>query len=140
MIHQHIYGGFAFRGSGQWQQGADFLTSEGRTRANGDGSTGRWCFIGGKVDGKLGGYAALGHPTNFRAPQPMRINPDDPFFSMAPARAGPFALTAGKPYVTRFRIVASDGAPDKALLDRLWNDYARPPEVTLRPAEQNDLK
>jgi hypothetical protein len=62
MIHQHIYGGFAFRGHAQWNGVADFLTSEGRTRANGDGTTGRWCFIGGRVDGKPVGYAALGHP------------------------------------------------------------------------------
>jgi hypothetical protein len=132
MIHQHIYGGFALRGHGQWGNTADFLTSEGRTRANGDGSTGRWCFIGGKVDGKPVGYAALGHPSNFRFPQPLRINPTDPFFSLAPARAGPFAIVPGTPYVTHFRIVVLDGPPDRVLLERLWNDYAHPPEVTVR--------
>jgi hypothetical protein len=131
MIHEHIYGGFALRGHAQWGTTADFLTSEGKTRANGDGTTGRWCFIGGKVDGKPVGYAALGHPSNFRAPQPLRINPSDPFFSLAPAAAGPFAILPGKPYVSRFRIVVADGPPDRALLDRLWNDYARPPEVTV---------
>jgi hypothetical protein len=131
-IKQHIYGGFAFRGNAQWLAGADFLTSEGKTRGNGDGSTGRWCFIGGKVDGKAVGYAALGHPGNFRAPQPLRINPDDPFFSMAPARAGGFDIPPGKPYVSHFRIVVADGPADRALLDRLWNDYAHPAEATVR--------
>jgi hypothetical protein len=29
--------------------------------------------------------------------------------------------------------VVSDGAADKALLDRLWNDYANPPEAKLGP-------
>jgi hypothetical protein len=133
MVKEHIYGGFAFRGHAQWGDKADFLTSEGRTRGNGDGSTARWCFIGGRVDGKPVGYAALGHPDNFRAPQPLRINPGDPFFSMAPARAGAFALTPGKPYVSHFRIVVRDGPPDGPLLERLWNDYAHPPEVTVRP-------
>jgi hypothetical protein len=133
MIHEHIYGGFALRGHAQWGASADFLTSEGRTRANGDGTNGRWCHIGGRVDGKQAGYAALGHPGNFRAPQPLRINPSDPFFSLAPAAAGPFAIVPGKPYVSHFRVVVSDGPADRALLDRLWNDYARPPEVAVRP-------
>jgi hypothetical protein len=133
MIQQHIYGGFALRGHSQWGNNADFLTSEGKTRANGDGTNARWCFIGGRVDGKPVGYAALGHPDNFRFPQPLRINPTDPFFSLAPARAGPFAIVPGKPYVSHFRIVALDGPPDRALLDQLWEDYAHPPEVSVLP-------
>ena len=80
------------------------------------------------------GYAALGHPDNFRAPQPLRINPLDPFFSFAPARAGAFEIVPGKPYVSHFRIVTADGPPDAKLFDRLWNDYAHPPEVTIAPA------
>jgi hypothetical protein len=131
-LQQYIYGGFGLRGHRQWGAGAEFLTSEGRTRANGDGTNMRWCHIGGRVDGKQAGYAVLGHPDNFRAPQPVRLNPSDPFFSVAPVRMGGFAITQGKPYVSRYRIVVSDGAADKALLDRLWNDYARPPAVTVR--------
>jgi hypothetical protein len=134
MLEQYLYGGFAFRGSAQWQAGATFLTSEGKDRGSGDGSTGKWCFIGGKVGGKSAGYAVLGHPTNFRAPQPMRLNPTDPYFSFSPVKPGGFPLMQGKPYLTRFRIVVVDGDPDKALFDRLWTDYATPPEVTLGKA------
>jgi hypothetical protein len=136
MLHQYIYGGFALRGHDAWKGGggAVFLTSEGKTRGNGDGTDARWCFIGGNVDGKMAGYAALGHPENFRFPQPVRINPTDPFFSIAPVRDSGFDIVPGKPFVSRYRIVVSDGAPDKALLDRLWNDYAKPPTVTVRPA------
>jgi hypothetical protein len=131
-LQQYIYGGFGLRGHRQWASGAEFLTSEGRTRANGDGTTMRWCHIGGRVDGKAVGYAILGHPDNFRAPQPVRLNPSDPFFSVAPVRMSGFSIMQGKPYVSRYRIVVSDGAADKVLLDRLWNDYARPPTVTVR--------
>jgi hypothetical protein len=134
MLHQYIYGGFALRGHDSWSGGggAVYLTSEGKNRGNGDGTDARWCFIGGKVDGKMAGYAALGHPSNFRAPQPVRINPTDQFFSIAPVRDSGFDITAGKPYVSRYRIVVTDGGPDAALLERLWQDYAEPPVVTVK--------
>jgi hypothetical protein len=131
-LDQYLYGGFAFRGSAQWRSGANFLTSEGKDRGSGDGTTARWCYIGGKVDGKMAGYAVLGHPGNFRAPQPMRINPTDPYFSFSPVKPGGFPIVQGKPFVSRFRFVVTDGDPDKALYDRQWNDYANPPKVTVR--------
>lgn len=137
MLHQYIYGGFALWGAAGWggAGGATFITSEGKTRANGDGTNARWCYIGGKVMNKggagMGGYAALMHPSNFRSPQPVRINPTDPFFSIAPVRDSGFDITLGKPYVSRFRIVVLDGAPDATLLERLWNDYADPPTVAV---------
>ena len=133
MLDKYIYGGFALRGHASWggAGGATFLTAEGRTRGNGDGTSTRWCHIGGRVAGNPVGYAALVHPGNFRAPQPVRINPTDPFFSIAPVASGGFTIEPGKPYVSRYRIVVSDGAADKSLLDRLWSDYARPPAVTV---------
>ena len=133
MLDQYIYGGLGLRGHRSWASGAQFLTSEGRTRANGDGSNARWTHMGGMVDGKPAGYAVLCHPDNFRAPQPVRLNPSDPFYSIAPVRPSGFTIMQGKPYVSRYRVVVSDGAADKALLDRLWNDYAQPPEAKLEP-------
>jgi hypothetical protein len=41
------------------------------------------------------------------------------------------AIRPGRPYVSRYRFVAADGAPDKAELDSLWNDYAHPPRVAV---------
>ena len=131
-LDQYLYGGFAFRGSAQWRSGATFVTSEGKDRGSGDGTTARWCYIGGKVDGKMAGYAVLGHPSNFRAPQPMRINPTDPYFSFSPVKPGGFPIVQGKPFVSRFRFVVTDGEPDRALYDRVWNDYATPPKVSVR--------
>jgi hypothetical protein len=131
-LDQYLYGGFAFRGSAQWRAGATFLTSEGKDRGSGDGTTARWCYIGGRVDGKEAGYAVLGHSSNFRSPQPMRINPTDPYFSFSPVKPSGFPIVEGKPYVSRFRFIVIDGAPDKALLERQWNDYVNPPKVTVR--------
>jgi hypothetical protein len=130
---EHTYGGLALRGHAEWMtvSNAVFLASDGLDRAAGDNHAGRWCFIGGSVGGKPVGYAALGHPSNFRAPQKMRIHPNDPYMAFAPVKDGPFTIGSGTPYVTRFRFVTADGPPDPALLDRLWNDYATPPDVAV---------
>jgi hypothetical protein len=84
------------------------------------------------VNGKQTGVVILDHPQNFRAPQPMRLNPTEPFFCYAPSQLGDFAIEPGKPYVSRYRFVVFDGAPDASEIDRLWNDYARPVEVTVQ--------
>jgi hypothetical protein len=129
---QYVYGGLAVRGPGAWlgEQNARFLTSEGKDRPTGENTTARWYFLGGDLEGKPVGFAVLGHPANFGAPVPVRIHPKEPYFSVAPPKAGPFKIEPGKPFVTRYRIVVIDGRPDKALLDRLWNDYASPPKAS----------
>jgi len=133
LLEQYTYGGFALRGNAQWSDPASvtFLTSEGLDRAGGDDKKGRWCSIGGKVDGKMVGFAMLGHPENFRAPQTFRIHPKHPYMAFAPVKDGPFTIEPGKPYVSRFRIVSFDGPVDRELIERLWRDYATPPKVTV---------
>jgi hypothetical protein len=88
--------------------------------------------MGGMVEGGLTGIAILGHPDNANAPQPQRIHPTEPFFNFAPQQAGNLEIAPGKPFTARYRFVVADGAPDKAELDRLWNDYAHPPKVTVK--------
>ncbi len=133
VLPEYHYGGIGFRGRGEWdgKENANFLTSEGMDRSNGHATRARWCHIGGKIDGQLAGIAILGHPDNFRAPQPMRIHPTEPFFCFAPSQLGQWEIAPGKPYVSRYRFIVSDGAPDKVELERLWNDYANPPQVTI---------
>jgi hypothetical protein len=131
-LPENRYGGIGIRGNWAWN-GKDktmFLTSEGETdREKGHATRGRWCDMGGMVDGSRVGIAILGHPDNFRAPQPMRIHPTEPFFNFAPQQAGDMEIKPGDKYVSRYRFVVHDGPPDKAELDRLWNDYAHPPIV-----------
>ncbi|MBM3832311.1 MAG: hypothetical protein FJ403_03340 [Verrucomicrobia bacterium] len=134
ILPQYHYGGLGFRGNWQWN-GKDkttFLTSEGETdRVKGNETRGRWCHIGGTVDGQLTGIAILCHPDNFRAPQPMRLHPSEPFFCFAPSQLGSWEISPGKPYISRYRFIVQDGPPDKAELDRLWNDYAKPAVATI---------
>jgi len=133
-LPKYHYGGLGFRGHRDWN-GKDktfFLTSEDETdRVKGNETRGRWCHIGGNVDGTLAGIAILCHPDNFRAPQPMRLHPSEPFFCFAPSQLGDWEIAPGKPYVSRYRFVVADGPPDKDELERIWNDYANPPMVTI---------
>ena len=133
ILPEYRYGGIGFRGHRQWlpKDNCDFLTSEGKDRSSGHGTRARWCHIGGRIDGQLAGIAILDHPANFRAPQAMRINPDQPFFCYSPSLIGDWKIEPGKPYVSRYRFIVYDGAPDKAELDRLWNDYANPVQVSI---------
>lgn len=130
-LPKYHYGGIGIRGHTQWdaKDVMEFLTSEGKTRANGNETTGRWCAMTGKVDGKPATITIFCHPENFRFPQPMRLNPKEPFFCYAPQQGGEFSIEPGKPYVAKYRIVVTDGVPDTALIEKLWNDYAEPAEV-----------
>ncbi|MFK7845951.1 MAG: PmoA family protein [Rhodothermales bacterium] len=134
-LPEYRYGGVGFRGHDDWEgvKNTYFLTSEGKGRLEGHATRARWCHIGGYVNGEFAGVAILGHPDNFRAPQPMRIHPTEPFFNWAPSQAGDWTIRPGKPYVAVYRFVVMDGQPDKALIDRLWADWAKPAKVKVKP-------
>jgi len=139
-LPKYLYGGIAFRGRRDWNGKGDactFLTSAGKDRASGNETRARWCYIGGKVAGEdgtssLGGVAILCAPSNFRAPQPVRIHPDMPYFTFSPQELGEFKIEPGAAYVSRYRIVTTDGAADKELFDRLWEDFAQPVKVVVK--------
>ncbi len=143
-INQAIYGGLGLRGNRAWfdpqapgndppdpaRSGeSDFLTSEGRTRADGNHTRPRWVDLSGRLEGAFAGIAILDHPANFRAPQPVRLHPNKPYLSYAPEVVGGFTIEPGQTYTSRYRLVLHDGPPDSALLERLWHDYAEPVEV-----------
>ena len=133
ILPEYRYGGVGFRGHNQWE-GAEncyFLTSEGKDRSNGHATKARWCHIGGYVNDQFSGVAILDHPDNFRAPQPMRIHPGEPFFNYAPSQGGDWQINPGDTYQAKYRYLIFDGEPDAEYIDRFWNDYANPVEVQL---------
>ena len=132
-LPKYHYGGLGFRGHKDWdgKDNATFLTSEGKDRSNGNETRGKWCLVSGKIDGETAGVAILCHPDNFRFPQPMRLHPDEPFFCYCPSQLGDWKIEPGKPYVARYRFVVMDAGPDAKEIERLWNDYANPPKVTV---------
>lgn len=133
VLPEYNYGGVSFRGHGDWNDPANvtFLTSEGYDRENGNETRARWAHMGGPVEGERAGIAILSHPGNKRSPQPVRIHPGIPYFVYAPIQLGEMVIEPGSPYRARYRYITYDGEPDPDELDRLWNDYAYPPGVTV---------
>lgn len=133
-LPRYHYGGLGVRGNWDWN-GKDrtfFMNAERQTdRIQAHATRSRWCHMGGEVDGALVGIAILGHPGNFRAPQPMRIHPTEPFFCYAPSQGGDWSIEPGHVYVSRYRFVVADGGPEPGELDRLWADYAHPVQVRI---------
>ncbi len=118
-LPKHHYGGFGFRGNRAWNgaDGCRFLSASGETDRNQvNGSQEPWCWVGGTVDGRTTGVAILCHPTNFRAPQPIRAHPEEPFFCYAPPQAGAMSIEPGKPYRARYRVIVFDGEPERATI------------------------
>lgn len=126
-LPEYHYGGLGFRGNRAWN-GADnckFLTASGITDRNKvNTSKEPWCWVGGKVDGQTCGVTILCHPSNFRAPQPVRAHPTEPFFCYAPQQGGAFEIVPGKPYVARYRLIVTDGEPDAAAAKKWAEEYA----------------
>ena len=133
-LPKYFYGGLGVRGPAEWDPAdkVSMLTSNGDDRKGGDNSKAKWVHMGGDVDGQTTGITVLIHPGNFRFPQPLRLNPKNPQLCVAPSQGGDWEISPGKPYVSRYRLLIADGAPDHADIDRRWDDYATPPTVTLK--------
>jgi len=131
VVEQIHYGGLMIRGHADWQERKDFdyLTSEGKTKLNGNHTRPTWAAIYGPLDGKMTGVTILDHPGNFRFPQPVRLHPTMPYFCFVPAVLGSFTIEPGKSYVSRYRFCVHEGEPDREVADRLWHDYAHPVKV-----------
>ncbi|QDT43289.1 hypothetical protein Pan241w_33890 [Gimesia alba] len=129
------YGGMTIRGHADWHDdhSYDFLTSEGRNKENGNQSRPRWVELYGPLAGETAGVTILSHPGNFRFPQPVRLHPKMPYFCFAVAALDAFQIEPGKPYVSRYRFYVHDGKPSAQVDQRLWEDYADPPEVKVIP-------
>lgn len=131
-LPKYFYGGMGFRGPWNWNGASSmsYLDSNGVTnRVAANGTQVRWYWVGGTVDGSLAGIAVLGHPDNYRSPQPVRVHPTEPFLCWAPSNLGDWSLQPGTPYLSQYRFVAFDGPANPDLLERLWADFAEPPLV-----------
>ncbi len=129
-LPEYHYGGLGLRGHGSWdgKGNAVFLTSEGITeREQANSRAARWIHMGGGEGEEERGLAILSHPGNFRAPQQVRVHPEEPFLCFAPQMGGDMEIQHAAAYLSRYRIVTMDGKADAELLERLWNDYAHPP-------------
>ncbi len=131
VLPTYRYGGLGFRGNRAWDGNGNLivLTSEGKTRIEANETRGRWCWVGGRIDGRIAGVAILCHPDNFRSPQPMRVHPIEPFVCFAPSQLGEWSITPGEVLTLRYRIIVGDGEADAVDLNRRWSDWAEPPII-----------
>jgi len=128
-LPKYHYGGLGYRGNRAWLKEVAMKTSEGKSRTDGNESTARWLDVSGPLDGGQAGCLILIHPSNFRFPQPLRLNPKQPQICVAPSQGGEWDIKPGEEYVSRYRFVIHDGAMDDATAERLWHDFAEPPAV-----------
>ena len=132
-------GGIGFRATGEWNnKNSTVLTSEGLTRKDADGSRARWVDINGEFRDKgNSGITFFSHPSNREYPEPMRVWPEnqngvgDVYFEFCPTRHKDWELNPGNLYRLKYRMLVYDGKIDKATAERLWNDFACPPVVTV---------
>jgi len=137
LIEEYHYGGMAARGAAEWtaKSGADFLTSEGKTRSEGNHTRPNWVALHGPVAGEACGFAVFCSPENFRSPQPVRLHPSMPYFVFSPCVLGEFAIEPGQVYVSRYRYFVFDGLPDVSRLNAVWQDFAEPMKCLADPTE-----
>ena len=135
ILPKYYYGGLGYRGNRQWEEKGNvfFMDSSGGTdRIKMNEQRINWIHISGKTDGEMAGIALMDHPDNFASPQPIRVNPKNPQTCFTPSQLGDWSIEPGKPLTLRYRFIVADGAPDKEQLDRLWQDFAHPPKVTVK--------
>ncbi len=133
-------GGIGFRANEEWtNKNSWVLTSEGKNRKEADGTRARWCDVGGEFSGKgTSGILFMSNPANREYPEPMRVWPEDQnngrgdqYFEFCPIRHKSWNLEPGNDYVLKYRMLVYDGKITPATAERIWNDFANPPKVTL---------
>ncbi|MEW4487914.1 PmoA family protein [Thalassoglobus sp. JC818] len=134
-IDEYHYGGFAFRGAGDFfsEQGHSMVTNETSDRIEGNHSRPDWVSVFGHVSGKQCGAAMFSHPENFRSPQPVRLHPTKPYFVFSPCVLGEFLLEPGQPFRSRYAYLTFDGEPDRERIDQLWTAFGREDALTIVP-------
>jgi hypothetical protein len=125
ILKKYRYGGFGFRGTSDWnEKNSNYLTSEGKTREDGNGTRARWCNIYGMTDKGPAGVLLLSHPSNHEFPEPMRIWPKgDIFFGFCPVVYKDWVMRPGQEYVRKYRIIVYDGTLSTEQAERFWHDF-----------------
>ena len=132
-ILKYRYGGFGFRGTADWNgQNSDYLTSEGKTREDGNGTRAKWCDVHGITDEGPAGVIFMNHPDNMEFPEPMRIWPQgDVYFGYCPVVENGFTMQPGDKYIRKYRVYAYDGDISPEQAEKLWQDFGNPPKIEI---------
>jgi len=128
VVNEYHYGGMAFRGAREWfdARSGDFLTSEGKTRADGNHTRPGWVDAHGVIGGRTAGLTVFSFPDNFRSPQPVRLHPEKPYFCWAAMVPGSFTIEPAAVYVSKYRYYAHDNPLDVREAETIWHALAEP--------------
>jgi hypothetical protein len=140
MLDAYRYGGgIGYRATEKWHKdNCTVLTSEGKSRAEADGSNARWCIVEGEsaVASGRSGILFLSHPSNRMHPEPMRVWPldgnsgrGDMFFEFCPIRHNDWKLEPGNNYTLKYRMVVFDGKMTPGEAEKHWKAFASAPGV-----------
>ena len=136
LIQEYHYGGFGIRGHREWTaENFDFVTSNGDDRLVGNHTRPNWVMMPGRVEDREVYAVAMGHPSNFRHPQPVRLHPTMPYFCFAPMVLGNFSIDDQRELVGRIRLFTGDGRPASEVIDGWFEDYQTPLKAKLVRAE-----
>lgn len=129
------YGGFGFRATEQWKgENRNYLTSEGKTIKDADGSRARWCNVFGSTDKGPCGVLFMSHLQNQEHPEPIRVwGPGftDVFFNFCPIKKKTWTFLPQKDYTMKYRMYVYDGRIDTDFAEQLWQSFACQPDVEL---------
>ena len=137
-LNEYHYGGMGFRGNSSWLHDpkSDFLTSEGKSRNDGNHTRPTWVDAFGPFDDAMAGVTIMDSPENFRYPQPVRLHPEKPYFCFAPMVEGEFEINRTSPCVSNYRLNPHDGTVDAKKADLLQKDFAQPMKAKVVPEVQ----
>ncbi len=133
-ILQYRYGGFGFRGTADWNEtNSDYVTSEGKTRKDGNGTRARWCNISGKTDHGEAGILFISHPDNHEYPEPLRIWPQgEVFFGFCPVVYADWEIKPGENYVRKYRVIVYDGKISRDEAELFWSNFVSQPTINVQ--------
>jgi hypothetical protein len=126
-LDQYIYGGMAFRGSAQWdphnkkefRQKWQVLTSEGIRDTSANNTAAKWVSVSGLINQKPASVTVIGHPSNYRYPQKIRVHPDMPYWVFSPVIDKGFFIPPSGTYSAGYRYLITNQDPSSALINAL---------------------
>ena len=134
-------GGLGFRFKEQWNKdNCELITSDGKNRAEADGTSARWCIVYGDSSHGEGssGVLFMSHPNNQSHPEPMRVWPlsanrgrGDMFFQFCPIRHKEWKIKPKRTYELNYRLLVFDGEITPEEAEKHWRAFAFQPKIKI---------
>jgi hypothetical protein len=128
---EYRYGGLGWRATEVWNnENSSMLTSEGKTRKNGDSTRAKWCLVQGSLTDGHGGILMMSNPQNYNYPEPLRIwdekqHEGSVFANFSPTRNMDWVLTKSTNNTLKYRFLVFDGKLDAAQAEKLYTKYIK---------------